>query len=90
MSVNKRRVKLWLSVLAHLVAVLSVMMLTFFILDRVNEAMAFLNNEITKWILAVYALMAASLAVGVIVLYEKGRKEDRSGSEDKGERHDQE
>ncbi len=49
--------------LPHLILILSLMMLTFFVIDLVNPAMAFLNNTITKTLLAVFAVLAAVLSV---------------------------
>lgn len=86
-----RKTGLLSALLAHLVLVLALMMLTLFVIDRVNEAMAFLNNDLTKWILAAFALASGILAVTVIVRYERGRAKDRSretGS--KGEEHESE
>ena len=69
------------TVLPHLILVMSGMMVTFFIIDRVNEAMAFLNNDITKVLLLIFSVASATLAVLEIVRQEKMRKEERSERE---------
>ncbi len=58
-------------ILPHLVLILAVMMLTFFCIDAVNSSMAFLNNAITKWLLAIFAVLAAILAVCYVIKEEK-------------------
>ncbi len=59
------------TLLAHFVLILSVMMLTFFVIDRINPAMAFLENTLTKYLLALFSLLSATLAVFFIVNEEK-------------------
>lgn len=58
-------------ILPHIVLILSVMLLTFFCIDLVNSSMAFLNNAVTKWMVAVFALLSAILAVRSIIKTEK-------------------
>ena len=58
-------------ILPHLVLILAVMMLVFFCIDLVNPAMAFLNNDVTKYLLAVNSVLTAILAVCAIVRHEK-------------------
>ena len=50
-------------VLPHLVLILALMMLTFFVIDLVNSSMAFLNNAITKYLLALFSLLSLILAL---------------------------
>lgn len=58
-------------VLPHAVLILAVMMLVFFCIDLVNSSMAFLNNTATKYLLAIFALLSAILAVCRIFGEEK-------------------
>lgn len=58
-------------ILPHAVLILAVMMLTFFCIDLVNSSMAFLNNTMTKWLLAIFSLLSAILAVCYILKEEK-------------------
>lgn len=58
-------------ILPHAVLVLSVMMLTFFCIDLVNSSMAFLNNTLTKWLLAVFSVLSLILAVCYVFKEEK-------------------
>lgn len=89
---KRKRTGVLIALLSHLVLVLAAMMLTLFILDRFNEAMAFLNNDITKWLLACFALAAGVLAAACIVRYEKERRRERSlrVNGPKGEKDEQE
>ena len=50
-------------ILSHLVIILGGMFLTFFCIDRVNTAMAFIDNEISKWLLLCFSLIALALAI---------------------------
>lgn len=65
--------------LPHLVIILSVMILTFFVIDRFNEAMAFLNNDITKCLAALLALLSLTLSVLCAV---RQYREDRGDKKD--------
>ncbi len=49
--------------LPHATLILSLMLLTFFGIDLFNESMAFLNNSVTKALVAVQALLTAVLSV---------------------------
>ena len=46
-----------LDILPHLALVLSLMHVVFLIVDRFNRPMAFVNNDITKWLLSISALI---------------------------------
>ena len=50
-------------ILPHVVIVLALVLLTFFVLDQVNSAMCFINNLGTKIIMAVECVCAFTLAV---------------------------
>ncbi len=58
-------------ILPHAVLILAVMLLTFFCIDLVNSSMAFLNNTVTKWLLAVFAVLSFALALCYILKEEK-------------------
>lgn len=47
------------------------MMLTFFVIDLFNPAMAFLSNTITKTLLAIFSVLAIILALFSLVKEEK-------------------
>lgn len=55
------------ALLPHLTLILSLMMLTFFVIDLFNDAMAFLNNSLTKNLLGVFSLCAGVLSVLAIL-----------------------
>ena len=58
-------------ILPHAVLILSVMMLVFFVIDLINPAMAFLNNSITKYLLAVSSVFSGALAICYVLREEK-------------------
>lgn len=60
-----------LGLLPHITLILSLMLLTFFVLDQFNEAMAFLDNTITKWLLGITALLTVILSVFSILRHQK-------------------
>ena len=57
--------------LPHLTVVLALMTVTFFVIDRFNDAMAFLNNGITKILVLILSLFALIFAVCEIVRRHK-------------------
>ena len=61
------------AILPHLPLVLSVMILTFFVIDQFNEAMAFLNNAITKWLICIFSVLTMILSVSSVIQREKRR-----------------
>lgn len=67
--------KRFLSVLArllpHAVLILALMLLTFFCIDLFNPSMAFLNNAVTKHLLAVFSVLSLILAVCYVLREEK-------------------
>ena len=67
----KRFLSLLHRILPHAVLILSLMMLVLFCIDTVNGAMAFLNNAITKYLLALLAFLAGVLAIFCILNNEK-------------------
>ena len=52
------KVRVFRVVTAHLTAMFSVMIIIWFIIDRVNTAMEFMTSEISKWCIAILALLA--------------------------------
>ena len=42
--------------LCHVTAIIAVMYLVFYAIDRVNTAMEFINNDITKWLIAAFSV----------------------------------
>lgn len=73
----------WTKLLCHLLIVLAGMFLTFFVIDRVNPAMEFLDNDISDWLLCAFTVLTiVQSAIGLIVI----RKVERWGSRDADER----
>ncbi|MBR7041453.1 MAG: hypothetical protein IKI24_06385 [Clostridia bacterium] len=54
---KRRAVKLLNTVTLNAAIVISLMYLVFFGIDRVNTAMEFINNDITKWLLVILAVI---------------------------------
>lgn len=52
--------------LPHATIILSLMFIVFFCIDRVNEKMAFINNDISKWLLAVLAVLSIITSIALI------------------------
>lgn len=73
--------------LPHLTIALSLFMITCFIVDRYNRAMAFINNEFTKYTLLAFAILVIVQSVVTILRSrrdcgQKGEESDRD--EDSG------
>ncbi len=63
----------------HLTICLSLMTLTFFVIDRYNEIMAFMTSELSKWVFALLAVCSVITSVFLIGdnLREEEKKERR-------------
>lgn len=55
MKILKKIVNIFFSILPHVNFALAICFITFYIVDRYNRPMAFINNEITKGMLVVFA-----------------------------------
>ncbi len=60
----------------HAAIVLSAMYVVFFHIDRVNSAMAFIDNGITKVLL--YALCAISVVNAIVIISDDRRKKKKA------------
>jgi len=69
----KKLIDLLCDLLPHLNIALACVLLTCFVVDRFNRAMAFINNDITKWMLAIFCL----LVIVESVLYAIRRRKDK-------------
>lgn len=67
-----------LSLIPHVNIILSLFLITCFIVDRYNRAMAFINNDFTKITLLILAVLVIVQSVYLIV---KHRREDRKNSD---------
>ena len=79
----KKILSFFRSILPHAILIVALMLLTFFVIDLFNESMAFLNNSITKFLLAVLALLSAVLSVLTII-----EKTPQKTIDPKGENHE--
>ena len=50
-------------ILPHVCIVLALVMLTFLIIDQVNSAMAFINNQGTKILMMIFCVLVGALSV---------------------------
>lgn len=60
-------------VLPHLCIAASVMILVFYIINLVNDAMGFLRGDVFETFLLVYALISLTTAIILVVINEKHR-----------------
>lgn len=69
MKILKKIIDGFFAFLPHLNIALSICFITFFFVDRVNRPMAFINNDITKGMLVVFA--ASVILQSVYAIYRK-------------------
>lgn len=55
----------------HVTLILSLMLLTFFVIDLFNESMAFMNNSVTKALVCVQSLLTAVLSVIFVIHFSE-------------------
>lgn len=67
MKKGKIILQVLLNVLPHINIALAVTMLTFFVVDRYNRAMSFINNDITKGMLAVFCVTVLVEAIATVI-----------------------
>ena len=79
----KKIPSLFWATLPHITLILSLMLLTFFVIDLVNESMAFLDNAMTKSLLAVQAAFTVLLSVRCAVKTAKSQKNEKFKGEQK-------
>lgn len=60
-------------ILPHGAIILSLMMIVFYILDQFNDAMAFINNRITKSLLIILSLVSIINAINLIAYHRRHR-----------------
>ena len=63
-------------ILPHICVVISFMMLTLYVIDRVNSAMNFIDNDIFKTLLLIYCLAVIPTAILMIADNRRGGKCD--------------
>ena len=65
-------------ILAHAAVVLSLMYLVFFVIDRINTAMEFINHDMTKALIAVLAVVSIVNAEMLLCTrFRRGKKNKR-------------
>ena len=71
-------------ILAHLLLLLSALVITLFILDRFNTAMEFIESDISKWVIAALgftALANAILTIAANWVNPDGKRKKRRNNE---------
>lgn len=53
-------------IVPHLSLALSLMVLTFFVIDRINEIMGFMTSELSKWVIGGLALTSCVTSICLI------------------------
>lgn len=71
MKVLKWLGRIFLNILPHVNIALAVTLLTLFVTDRYNRAMAFINNDITKWMLCVFCVTVLIEAIALATTRRK-------------------
>ena len=72
--------------LPHVCLILSLMMITFVITDRYNRAMAFINNDITKALLLILAVLVIVQSILLIRTNRKRQWQKYSRENDPGQK----
>jgi len=62
-----------LTVLTHLTVILALMFLVFLVLDQFNPMMNFIDNDISRWLLAALCLCGAGES---ILIWKKSERRD--------------
>ena len=58
----------------HFLIITSMMYIVFFAIDRVNQAMAFINNDITKYLLFIQCIVTIIFCAAFIISeYRRGK-----------------
>lgn len=71
MKLLKMLGRIFLNILPHVNIALAVTLLTLFVTDRFNRAMAFINNDITKWMLCVFCVTVLIEAIALATTRRK-------------------
>ncbi len=64
-------------VLAHACIIISGMLLTFFVIDRVNPFMEFLTSEMSVWLIFAFALITLTQSIMLVVALRRHEKTSR-------------
>ena len=90
MSNNKwlKKIRIWLP---HIAIVIAGMYIVFYFIDRVNVAMAFINNDLTKFLLLFETILTIFLCTRLIHydrLMEKMRKRKKQSHKNASEKQE--
>ena len=84
MKKSQKLLQYLLNVLPHINIVLAVTLLTFFVVDRYNRAMSFIDNDITKWMLCVFCGTVLVEAIATVIYRRMIAKERNAAIDTKG------
>lgn len=65
----------FLKLVSHLNIILGGMFMTFFLIDRVNTAMGFIDNDISKWLLLIMSMLTITQAAAGLRIIRKAERE---------------
>lgn len=78
------KVRVFRVITAHLTAMFAVLILVFFIIDRVNTAMEFMTSGLSKWCIAILAVLALiSSILTICALWVNPDKQNAKNRKDK-------
>ena len=60
-------------ILPHISIIISMMLLVLFVLDKINDKMVFLNDDLTKAILAIGCVFSIATCVVLVVKQRRGK-----------------
>ena len=67
----KKTFSVVIGLISHLSIVLAVMMITFYVTDRYNRPMAFINNDLTKMLMLVMSILIVVQSVYIICVHRR-------------------
>lgn len=73
MKILKRILELLIDFLPHLTIGFAFVLFVCFVVDRFNRAMAFINHDLTKWMLAVFCVLVVIESV-LFAIHRRKRK----------------
>ena len=73
MKVFKRIMGLLIDFLPHITIAVAFVLFVCFTVDRFNRAMAFMNHDLTKWMLAVLCVLTIIESV-LFIIYRRSKK----------------
>lgn len=70
-----KAIKLFLSILPHLLLIVACMFVTFLIIDTQNKAMEFVESDLSKGVMAVWCVLSVATSVTLIAAQRRSERE---------------